>query len=79
MIFLIEYDRQSGLRIKFDKFKDSDRKKAEKKRLKLELDLNRKNVNHEVVLLEAKNESLLRHTHQRYFDSLYTIAKSTAG
>lgn len=77
MIFLIEYDRQKGSMVTFKKFKDSDRIKAEKKRLELELDLNRKKVGHEVVLLEAAEESLLRHTHRRYFESLYTIATST--
>ena len=77
MFFLIEYDRLNGCLVTFDPFKDSDRKKAEGKRLDLELDLNRRRVKHEVVILEAAEERLLRHTHRRYFDSLLTIAAST--
>lgn len=77
MIFLIEYNRQKGHIVKFDKFKDSDRGKAEKKRLELELDLNRKKIDHEVVLLEAERESVLRQTHRRYFETLRGIANAT--
>ena len=77
MIFLIEYNRQKGRIVKFDKFRDSDRVKAEKKRFALELDLNRKKIDHEVVLLEAERESVLRQTHRRYFETLRGIANST--
>ena len=77
MIFLIEYNRQKGRIVKFDKFRDSDRVKAEKKRFALELDLNRKKIDHEVVLLEAERESVLRQTHRRYFATLRGIANST--
>ena len=77
MIFLIEYDRSKGILVIMDKFKDSDREKAEKKRIELEIRLNREKVGHEVVLLEAVTEELLRHTHRRYFESLRTIAVST--
>lgn len=77
MIFLIEYNRQKGRIVKLDRFKDSDRLKAEQKRLKLELDLNRKKIEHEVVLLEAEKESVLRQTHRRYFETLRGIANST--
>ncbi len=77
MIFLIEYDRLKGERIKYDKFKDSERTKAETRRQEVELDLNRKNIKHEVVLLEAASENELQHTHRRYFLSLDAILKST--
>jgi len=77
MIFLIEYNRQKGRVLTFKKFKDSDRTKAEKKRLELELALNQENVDHEVVLLEATTENLMRHTHRRYFESLNAIANSS--
>ncbi len=77
MIFLIEYDRQKGRKIVYEKFKDFERKKAEKRRQEIELDLNRRNINHEVVLLEATGENLLQHTHRRYFESLDAILKST--
>ena len=74
MIFLIEYNRPKGKIVTFSKFKNSDRVKAERKRLELELNLNRKKTNHEVVLLEASTEGLLRRTHRRYFESLKNMA-----
>ena len=77
MIFLIEYDRLKGSIVIMDQFNDSDRMKAQEERLKLEIDLNRKKIDHEVVLLEAAEEDLLRHTHRRYFETLRTIAAST--
>lgn len=77
MIFLIEYDRSKGDIVIMNRFNDSDRTEAEKKRLELEIDLNRKKIGHEVVLLEAAEENLLRHTHRRYFDNLRAIATST--
>ncbi len=33
-----------------------------------------KKINHEVVLLEAAKESMIRRTHRRYFESLAQIA-----
>ena len=77
MVFLIEYDRQAGQMVNITRFEDSDRVKAEEKRLKLELELNQKNIHHEVVLLEAENEKQLQHTHRRYYKSLNAILKST--
>jgi hypothetical protein len=76
MIFLIEYDRPRGKLVTFDAFRDSGRHKAEKARLDLELDLNRRGINHEVVLLEAASEDALRRTHRRYFESAREIATS---
>ncbi len=77
MIFLIEYNRSKGSIVNIEEFKDFDRMKAEEKRLELEISLNQKKVNHEVVLLEAVDKSFLLHTHQRYFETLQTIAAST--
>ena len=79
MIFLIEYDRSKGSIVIMNRFNNSDREKAEKKRLELEVALNRKKVNHEVVLLEAAEEDLLHRTHRRYFETLPTIAATTTG
>jgi hypothetical protein len=76
MIFLIEYDRQRGRIVKIKSFADSERKKAEESRLGLELDLNLKNIDNEVVLLEAANENALRRTHRRYFEDLSQLATS---
>ena len=70
MIFLIEYNRQKELIVKFERFKNSERTKAESRRFQIELDLNRRRINHEVVLLEADTENGLRRTHKRYFQSL---------
>ena len=69
MIFLIQYDRQGGKVIKLEEYKNSEQEKAEDKRLALELRLNRKNVHHEVVLLQATSRNLLNRTHSRYFKS----------
>ncbi|MBI4885878.1 MAG: hypothetical protein HY824_02185 [Acidobacteria bacterium] len=68
MIFLIEYDRPTGL-IK-SKRAFEDRTQAQNARLALELDLNRRGILREIVLLEAQNEEALYRTHRRYFEDL---------
>ena len=73
MIFLIEYNRSEGNIVTFRSFDDSQRQEAENSRLEIELDRNRKVVDHEVVLLEAENEEALRLTHRRYFENLRQI------
>jgi len=77
MIFLIVYNRQKGRTVTLERFKNSERIKAENKRLKIELKLNRKKGDDEVVLLEARNENVLKHTHQRYFSTLDKMVNST--
>lgn len=77
MIFLIVYDRPSGLLVTFDRFADAERGSAENARLKIELDLNRSGVDREVVLLEAIDEATLRRTHRRYFENARQILKSS--
>lgn len=76
MIFLIEYNRPEGRLVTFERFKDSERLKAQNTRLDLELDLNRRGVNREVVLLEAASEDAVRWTHGRYFNTLRQILES---
>lgn len=78
MIFLIEYNRREGRIVTFCDFADSQRREAEDLRLDIELDLNRKGVDHEVVLLEAESEEALRRTHQRYFKDLRQILSSSS-
>jgi hypothetical protein len=78
MIFLIEYDRARGRIVTIESFTDSDREKAEESRLQLELDLNLKGVENEVVLLEAATESALRRTHRRYFEDLSELTTAPA-
>ena len=76
MIFLIEYNRPEGRLVTFKVFDQSERSKAQERRLEIELDLNRKKIDHEVVLLEAANEAVLRRTHRRYFEDLRGILES---
>ena len=78
MIFLIEYNRPEGRIVTFQRFQDSERLKAENARLDLELDLNRRGVDHEVVLLEAASEDGLRRTHRRYFENPRQILESAS-
>jgi hypothetical protein len=75
MVFLIEYNKSEGRIVTFREFDDSQRREAENLRLEIELDLNRKGVDHEVVLLEAENEAALHRTHRRYFDDLHQMLK----
>ena len=79
MIFLIEYNRREGRIVTFKVFDDSDRAEAENSRLEIELDLNRRRVDHEVVLLETSSEQALRRTHRRYFEDPGQIVKSARG
>jgi hypothetical protein len=80
MIFLIEYSRPQGRIVTLRKFADSERAKAQDERLDIELALNPNDAaQHEVVLLEASDETALRRTHQRYFHDLSQIIKSANG
>jgi hypothetical protein len=76
MIFLIHYDRPTGHMVSLRPFDNTDREKAETLRLNLELDLNRKGVYQEVVLLEAADEAALRRTHRRYFENTRQLTSS---
>ena len=75
-IFLIEYDRRAGRLIRIEAFEESSRWRAYDARLELELRLNRDNVEHELVLLEAASERVLRSTHRRYFEDLTRLVSS---
>lgn len=79
MLFLIEYDRTNGKIIEISQFGDSERSKAESARLNVELDLGRRKIDHEVVLLEAASEEALRRTHRRYFEDASQIAATATG
>jgi hypothetical protein len=78
MIFLIEYDRSQGRIVTFRAFDDAARREAEDSRLQLELELNRRGIEREVVLLEAATELALRRTHRRYFVDLAELVNSPA-
>jgi len=77
MIFLIEYDRQRGQIVTFRSFADSEREVSENARLEMELGLNRRGIEHEVVLLEANSEQALRRTHRRYFEDLSELVRAS--
>ena len=79
MIFLIEYNRSEGQIVTSRDFDDSQRREAEDVRIEIELDLNRKGVDHEVVLLEAASKDALLRTHRRYFEDLTQILRSAGG
>ena len=78
MLFLIEYDRDRGEIVTFESFGEADRRRAEETRLQLELDLNLKGIDNEVVLLEAATEGALRRTHRRYFENLTELTTAPA-
>jgi hypothetical protein len=67
VIFLLQYNRREGRLVTFQCYAETQRATAERERLELELDLNRRAVDHEVVILEANDEAALRKTHGRYF------------
>ena len=79
MIFLIEYNRSQGQIVTFRNFADAQRREAEESRLGIELDLNRQGIDHEVVLLDARDEDALRRTHRRYFEDLRQILENKMG
>lgn len=76
MIFLIEYDRNSGRIVTFREFTDAEQQKAKESRLQMELELNRLGTEREVVLLEAATEGALRRTHRRYFENLTELVNT---
>ena len=67
---MIQYDRPKGRLVKFETFDNVQLGEAERLRLEIDLDLNRRRIEHEVVLLEATSEQALRRTHRRYFEKL---------
>ncbi len=79
MIFLIQYNRPEGRVVLFDVFDDTERTRAENRRLELELYLNRTAICDEVVLLQATDKDALRRTHRRYFENAIQIVTSAAG
>jgi hypothetical protein len=76
MLFLIEYDRSGGKIVTFQQFDSAERETAQNARFEMELDLNRRGIEHEIVLLEAESEKDLRRTHRRYFESLSELVAS---
>ncbi len=79
MLFLIEYERISGNVVTMSTFNDSERQRADESRLELELDLNRRGIEREIVILQAATEKAIRRTHRRYFEDLAELAKVHSG
>ena len=79
MLFLIEYKRSEGRIVNLKTFDDTERSAAERSRFQIELELNQKQIDHEVVLLDAADEQALRRTHRRYFEDVVQIANALNG
>lgn len=79
MIFLIEYDREQGKILDLQTFSTSDRKYAQRERLKRELDRTQHGLVREIVLLEASDRETLERTHRRYFKSARDILVESKG
>jgi len=77
MIFLVEYARSEGRIVSLKQFDHAESDSAANARLELELDLNRRGVEREIVLLEAENERALRRTHRRYFETLTELVSTS--
>lgn len=77
MIFLIEYDRRRRHIVTFEQFDDAERATADQRRLELEVNGERYNPNRELVLLQATDETALRRTHRRYFETAREIIESS--
>jgi hypothetical protein len=60
-------------------FSHIDREAAADARLELELNLNGKGIENEVVLLDAESEEAIRRTHRRYFEDLAELTRTLAG
>jgi hypothetical protein len=75
MLFLINYDRESGSLIEMTQYADSCLEEAEQARLSLEIRHFDSGVAREIVLLEAASEQDLRRTHRRYFEALEQLTR----
>ena len=67
MIYLNESTRLEGRLVTLKVFAELEQSQTEELRLEHELDLNRKKLDHEVVLMDAGNEAARYRAHMRYF------------
>lgn len=70
MIFVIEFDRAAYRRLRTERFDDARREAAAELRLAWEIEAAKADLDREVVILEAREESDLRQTHRRYFETV---------
>lgn len=78
MLFLLEYDREKGVVISLGRFRDADAAAANSARLDREIELNRRGVRHEIVLLDAASDEDLRRTHRRYFAGIVELTSASS-
>lgn len=76
MIYLVQYDRQSGTLRAMHTYGDAQRGAAEQARLALEVEKLHAGVTSEIVILEAANEVELRKTHRRYFEPIEQLLRA---
>ena len=76
MIFLLQYNRANGRIDRIDEFPDTEREIAANIRLEIELDLARRGIERDVLLLEASSMEALRRTHRRFFEDVSEIAST---
>lgn len=76
MLFLIEYDRLLGQVVALREFADDEQQLADQARIEMEVDLNRRRIEHEVVLLQAVSLEALKRTHGRYFMGIEELIRS---
>ena len=70
-LFLIRYDRQTGIGEILERYPREQRAEASAALLQLELT---KPPHIEVVILESDSEEIIRKTHGRYFKTLRELA-----
>jgi hypothetical protein len=73
--FLVVFDRANGRLLRTDEF--ADRKTALGARFRLEREYQRAD-DIEIVVLGARSEEALRHTHSRYFRTASELAREGA-
>ena len=76
MIFLLTYDRSKSKLEEVKSFSDEERVDAENQRLNLELNNLKQGIDREIVILDASDETALRKTHRRYFESLSQLVEN---
>ncbi len=77
MLFLIQYDRASGMVLSKQAFATEQRAQADENRLVLELRSGAAGTGYEIVVLEAHDESALLRTHARFFSSAEALLETS--
>ncbi len=67
MIFVIKYDRKTGVSQDLGRFDEGDMAKAQELRFNCEVDARGDDPRPEIVVLSAESEDALRRSHAKYF------------